>query len=223
MSLLVFSRRAVIMIAAISLFGGCGSVRSAIAPTAVAFQQITNSKHGDKPGVPSSGTMLYVVDSNSIGYIVSYATGSVTRFADPDQSDAMCGDGLGNVWVATARGVLYRYAHGAQTPNRSLEASSIMQPSQCSIDATWGNLAVCDSVSNNVAVFQNAQGYPTTYSLGSLHALGLSGCTYDNKGNLYAFGPSGINQRILARLPSGGSTFTAITLLNYRKGGAFLL
>lgn len=159
----------------------------------------------------TSSNLLYVAEnvSNTVG-IYDTSTGSkvgtITSLAYPT---GLCSDTAGNVWVVNAgtggNGQLIEYAHGSTTPMNTLAI-----PGQwgygCAVDPASGNLAVTSS-NNEVSVFTNAQGTPTTYT--DSGAVWLAYCTYDNAGNLFSVGENSSGP-ILDEL--SGGTFSNISL-----------
>lgn len=151
--------------------------------------------------------LLYVSDNlgNQV-YVFSYPSGNVvgklTGFGSPIGE---CVDKAGNVWIVNSSPAeIVEYAHGGTSPIAILNDAG-GSPFGCAVDQTTGNLAVTNG--NNVAVYQNAEGMPTTYS--DPYLTGFFYCTYDNQGNLFADGGS---STLIAELPKGGSALTNITL-----------
>jgi hypothetical protein len=127
----------------------------------------------------------------------------------------LCSDKHGNVFMPSAdssgNAVVYEYAHGASSPKATLSVPGILAEG-CSVDPTTGNLAVtylCHNCSYGpVAIFQNAQGTPTSYEQQSVF---LSYCGYDGKGNLFADG-NGSGGFALLELPAGGNVLSPISV-----------
>lgn len=127
----------------------------------------------------------------------------------------LCSDVHGNIFVPTAtssgQAVVYEYAHGGTTPIATLNVPGLLAEG-CSVDPATGNLAVTYLCKNcdygPVAIFQNAQGSPTSYEQAGVF---LSYCGYDNKGNLFADG-SGGSQVALLELRKAGTSLKPITL-----------
>jgi hypothetical protein len=131
----------------------------------------------------------------------------------------MCVDKSGDVFVANHYGAdVLEYAHGGTLPIATLSDSGEF-PQGCSVDPTTGNLAVTSyygpygSYPGDVAIYQNAQGMPTTYSAPSFFLYDY--CGYDDAGNLYVDGNTGgggAPDFLFAEMPAGSSGFTDISL-----------
>jgi hypothetical protein len=125
----------------------------------------------------------------------------------------MCSDTTGNVFITTKGGV-WAYHHGDTNPYETLSGVG-GYPVQCSTDPTTGNLAVSYTETRTsgsmgeVAIFQNAQGTPTVFSVNQFKEAG--GCAYDSDGNLFVEGVSN-GAVALSELPNGSSAFATLTL-----------
>jgi hypothetical protein len=141
--------------------------------------------------------------------------GKLTGFGFPYGE---CTDKAGDVFVVDwAKADIVEYAHGGASPIATLNDPGYY-PIGCSVDPTTGNLAVANfggicltcSPPGNVAIYQNASGSPTLYTYQSPAYYFPPG--YDNKGNLFVEIQTTAGQNLLAELPSGGSSFTTISL-----------
>jgi hypothetical protein len=160
-----------------------------------------------------SGDLVYVTGSLAgNAYVFSYPQmvyqGEISGLDFPAGA---CADSRGNVWIAIlGSSILNEYAHGGTTPIASL--NDPQEPAGCSVDPSTGNLAVTNYVPSgegDVAVYQDAQGTPTTYSD---PGVSLAFCGYDNSGNLFVDGRTTSGAFQLAELPAGQSTFINLTL-----------
>ncbi len=150
-----------------------------------------------------------------------------STFRPPEETSAngLCSDANGDVFVTAYKGYeseyglsgyIFEYAHGGTTPIATLSDSSY-EPLSCAIDPTTGNLAVTNlyynsssQVEGNVAVYSNAQGTPTYYS--DPNIVYYSCATYDQEGDLFVFSNAGFKERYIIELPSGDTTFEAISV-----------
>jgi len=132
----------------------------------------------------------------------------------------LCVDKSGDVFVTNFYGAdILEYAHGGTTPIATLSDSGEW-PYGCAVDPTTGNLAVTSYYGppygeepGDVAIYQNAQGMPTTYSAPNFFLYDY--CGYDNQGNLYIDGNTGGGgwpDFLFAELPAGSQSFTDIAL-----------
>ncbi len=162
-----------------------------------------------KPGVASQ-KLLYVSDLFA-GVVdvftypgMTYA-GQLTGFTFPTGE---CTDRAGNIWITDQASAVYEFAHGGISPVNVI-TSGVNAPEGCAIDFKTGNLAVSDG-NDQVLVFHNATGTPTTYSDANFSRTTFLG--YDNQGNLFVDGENSAFAFHFAELPAGSSTFTDITL-----------
>jgi hypothetical protein len=154
--------------------------------------------------------LLYVSDDvRSEVYVLSYPAGTLvgvlTGFGSPAGE---CVDAAGDVWITNlSPPEIIQFAHGSTSPTATLsEADS--EPMGCSVDAKTGNLAVTNHYPRTIAVYQNAQGTPTTYSDSDFD--GYDYCTYDDAGDLFA--DDAVVGGMIAELPEGSGTLKSITL-----------
>jgi hypothetical protein len=173
----------------------------------------------------SHDNLLYVSDAGTNGvYVFSYPkaryVGSLGGFlAEPH---GVCADQAGNVFV-TEFGQFYNssvqeYAHGGTSPIATLDASG--EPEGCSVDPTTGNLAVAIysyGYPTGVAVYPEAQGTPTLYT--DPNFFEMTGCSYDNAGNLFVAGQNSAKGFALAELPAGSNSLTDIRVRATINGG----
>ena len=162
-----------------------------------------------KPGAASQ-KLLYVSDLfagvvNVYTYPGLTYAGQLTGFTFPTGE---CTDRAGNVWITDQASAVYEYLHGGTTPV-SVLTSGMNAPEGCAIDLKTGNLAVSNG-NDQVSVFHNATGTPTTYSDANFSRTTFLG--YDNQGNLFVDGDDNSLLFHFAELPAGSSTFTDITL-----------
>lgn len=194
---------------ALPLLVGCGGSQLPIgAARAMAQQHILRASSSD-------GDLLYVPSSDGV-FMLTYPQGKlVTEFQLPNGGAlplATCSDKLGNVFVSAFFQTIYEYAHGGTTPISTL-TENLFEPTACAVDPRTGNLAVVNNPSDDIAIFQGAQGTATYYSDPNVRVFEY--CTYDDSGNLFADGlgiNSGNDDLILDELPFGSSSFKEITL-----------
>jgi|HubBroStandDraft_2_1064218.scaffolds.fasta_scaffold25440_2 hypothetical protein len=197
------------------VFAGCGGSR--VAPTGgAAFA--SHATHGGSWVKPASasGDLLYVGSYFNGIYVLTYPQGHlVTSFQLPsgDSVTGLCSDAQGDVFATVAwdgQGFILEYAHGGTTPIATLQDE--FEPTSCAVDPLTGNLAVT-SESENLAIYQGAQGEPTYYSSIAVHFF--FHCTYDDSGDLFVDALEDFGVHIkpgLVELPYGGRLFTVITL-----------
>jgi hypothetical protein len=193
------------------------------------------------PGAKARPSLLYITNQgNGTATVYTYSNGSglalqgtLTGFQQPTQP---CVDRAGDVFIPDyLASTITEYAHGGTTPIAVL-TDPFGLPTGCSVDKISGNLAVANlaaSISGgqgDVLIYPNASGTPTQYTDSSIYSPEY--CGYDNRGNLFIdgkmFSSSVVN---LAELPSGGSSFTDLTLAggsitfpgNVQWGGTYLL
>lgn len=225
------TRRTLGMCAVASLLAGCGvpAVQNALPAT---------SAQGAAGGVAPNGwggghkgswmapgakheDLVYVSEALS-NKVTVYAVAThklVGVLAGINQPFGLCADPGGNVWiVAWGKNQIFKYAHAGTKP---LKVLTVPGPEKnlygCAVDPTTGNLAVTnwgyDWDAGNVFIFTHATGKAKAYS-----GYGIwfyYGCTYDDKGNLFADGRDAYVSDVfsLAELRKGRSVFTRITLL----------
>jgi hypothetical protein len=202
---------------------GCGGSQSPIGTPGAMSQNRAIAQHAERGGswmLPEvkNEDLLYASDAkNSVVLVYSYPEGSQVGMLKgfPAEPAGLCSDRSGNVYVTTqgdgssfGQSYVYKYAHGGTAPTATLNDPGYAYG--CSIDTVTGNLAVTNLSSDsggNLAVYQDAQGSPTTYSDSSFQ--GFVFCTYDNAGNLFADGGP---ENVIDMLPKGGTALTEIQL-----------
>jgi hypothetical protein len=167
----------------------------------------------------SAQRLLYVAGAvtNTV-YVYDYKTlllvGELTGF---DQPSGECVDKKGDVWILNWQSTaVVEYAHGGDTPIRTLTAGDNLQTG-CSIDPTTGDLAVSTDF-GTLDVWKNARGTPRNYASGICPYFWSPG--YDNKGNLF-IESSSTGGNIVCELPHGGSSLVIVPfdhLISYPAG-----
>ncbi|MGA2759186.1 MAG: hypothetical protein ABSF08_02545 [Candidatus Cybelea sp.] len=106
------------------LLSGCGAAPAASGTPLIPVARSAHSDRGQswmKPGTEKIAELLYVSDlaTNDV-FVYDYASGeAVGTLTGFDQPGAQCVDPRGDVFIATAHG-LVGYRHGAQRPFRTL-------------------------------------------------------------------------------------------------------
>lgn len=183
-------------------FTGCGAQ---VAPTGGAPQSLTPATHGKSWMKPrTSGPLIYAA-AVAKSYVLTYPDGKLVGTINDGATDA-CSDSEGDVFL-TVDSRVDEFTHGATTPSASLTVPGTAFG--CGVDGLTGNLAVVflRTNGNDVAVFPNASGIPTLYN-SNVNPLF---CGYDNQGNLFV-DSQGENGVVLGELPSGGSSFSMLTI-----------
>jgi len=220
-----FNRFARTATVAAAVLAGCGT------PQSTGSLPDTVPQRGSHFRVPPPGTswmssgarredLLYVADPSQ-GFIRVLSLNRralVGLLYQDNEPNGMCTDKASDVFVPGFNGGhVVEYAHGLKKPKAKLTPAATRSMS-CSVDPSTGNLAVttfeADSGSaGNVAIYQQAQGAPTTYSDPAIFEYFF--CGYDGNGNLFVdgLGPSGGGGGfVFAELPKGSRAFTNITL-----------
>jgi hypothetical protein len=164
-----------------------------------------------------SKDLLYVGTYRGSVLVYAYPehrlVGELTGFAQPRGE---CVDAAGDVFIVDyVYSEIVEYAHGQDKPLNTLSAYGY-HPLGCSVDPTTGNLAVTDTVGKQVAIYPEAKGTPTHYSVPDF--FNLSYCTYDSAGNLFANGDYSNAGIALAELSHGGGSFYDISLPSFGSG-----
>lgn len=164
--------------------------------------------------------LIYVsnVRTNSVGVYAYRGRKLVGTLNGINAPYGLCSDTSGNVWVvAWGTSTIVEYAHAGTKPLKTLsDDDSEASLFDCSVDPLTGNLAVTDWGYNwyqgYVLIYRGATGTPTEYNGERLWYY--YGCSYDNKGNLYADGWDAYlwDNFSLAKLPRGGKSFHRIHL-----------
>jgi hypothetical protein len=168
----------------------------------------------------ASGNLLYVSDPGSNAIMVyTYPPGGykfVGVINGPSQPMGECVDANQNLWttggVDFQSYVLYRYAHGATSPDAVLQ-DAVGSPIGCAV-ASNGDLAVASSNADEsnlpIAVYKNGIGKPKQYEYQYLYPEFV---TYDGKGDLFAVGGHPNDGALtLVELPHGGKNLLPITI-----------
>lgn len=193
-----------IVLVAVFALAGCGGTGAAVPQGAMTQSRAHRASS-------SYGDLLYVSDhANTDILMLTYPQGKQVGTIDPpDLVWNLCSDSSGNVWVPSEEAV-YEYAHGGTQIVQTLNASGLFM-SACAVDPTTGNLAVVGEGhygTPTLAIWANAQGTPTTYTL----PFFLWSASYDDSGDLFMDGYNASQPFQFAELPKGSSTFTNITL-----------
>jgi DNA-binding beta-propeller fold protein YncE len=165
----------------------------------------------------SKQPLLYVSDADGNVDIFSYPDGKpVGKLKGFSSPAGLCSDSAGDVYVVdTGLLEVLEYKHGGTTPTTSLFVMGYY-PYGCAVDPTTGNVAVADYASQKqgaggVSIFHPGQTFPSTYQDTAFNAYFF--CSYDNNGNLFVDGADyGSYHTELAEMPSGSTSFTAISL-----------
>jgi hypothetical protein len=157
-------------------------------------------------------------------------SGTLTGFTKPG---VPCSDTKGNVFIPDyGAAKIYEYQHGATSPIQTL-SDPTGYPVSCSIDQSTGNLAVANfgpaSANGNVAIYPQATGTPTTIFAANVAHPEFVG--YTPTGSLYVDGQDTTGAFQMANMPSGGSSFSAVTISGatlyspgaIQWGGSYLL
>ena len=196
------------------MLAACGGAQPPISATGAMPQSSAVAAHAERGKswmLPEAKgeDLLYVSDDVlSEVYVLTLPEGKLAGVLTGfDTPVGECVDATGNIWIANeSSSELLQYAHGGTAPIATLSEPG-EYPGGCAIDPTTGDLAVANS--DDVAVFPDAQGTPTTYSDPDITQYYY--CTYDASGNLFADGESA---GMIAELPRGGSSLSTISLNN---------
>jgi DNA-binding beta-propeller fold protein YncE len=206
-----------------ALLAACGGSQPPIGVPGAMPQSPSIATHAARGGSwvapEASGTdLVYTVDNiaNQVdiySYPVGTLYGTLTGFNSPVGA---CIDKAQNVWIVNqGPAEVIEYAHGGNSPIATLRVPGDW-PYGCAVDPTTGNLAVTYN-NNNIAIFQNAKGSPTTYVDSSMSWMHY--CGYDATANLFLVGDDNYANRRLVEL--SGNSFTTIALpVNIQDTGA---
>jgi hypothetical protein len=161
--------------------------------------------------------LLYASQSSAdTVWVFSYPhgrkVGELVGIANPQ---GLCSDTSGNVYVTSAPyhgsspSAVYEYAHAGTSPIKTFADTGSL-PSGCGVDPSTGDLAVANSFSANIAIFQSGSSNPKRYTLYNYDEFLY--CTYDDQGNLYASAITGQLGEGLLELPSGGGALEPVNL-----------
>jgi hypothetical protein len=213
-------RRAAILIAAL-VTAGCGGTTAALQPPqqSTALHAAVFDSTGSWMAPSAQGQdLLYVSDVFGKVSVFSYPAMKRVGLLKGFMSTAgLCTDpSTGDVYVVDTNAVaLFKYKHGGTKPVKELHLFGYF-PFACAVNPTTGDVAVADiakqpSGPGAVSIFRKGALFPTTLSDPSFDAYYF--CSYDNKGNIFFDGADvNSNQTEFAELPSGSSSFKAITL-----------
>jgi hypothetical protein len=216
-------RYALCICAAMVILAGCGASQSPIGAPG-AMPQSANAvrpDHGRSWMAPDAKKkdLLYVSDVGTDDvYVYSYPKGTLkgtlTGFTNPVGE---CVDKTGDVFITDFfSSNILEFAHGGTSPIATLSDPGYY-PTGCSVDPTTGNLAVTNeetavgSGQGDVAIYKDAKGSPKAH-YADPHIYYMYFCGYDNAGNLFVDGQTSDSAFGFGKLPSGGSSFTNITL-----------
>ncbi len=154
--------------------------------------------------------LLYISDFGSADvevftYPYLMLAGVLTGF---NELRGECTNPAGYVWITDqTKGEVFEYAHGGTTPVNVLTAPD---PVGCATSLTNGDLAVSNLSAGQIEIFHNAAGSGTVVTDSNFARTVFLG--YDKAGNLFVDGYDSSGKFHYAELPSGGSSFTDITL-----------
>jgi hypothetical protein len=182
-----------------ALLPGCGGSQLPIAaPNSMSQSRVaTGAARGGSWMLreAKSEDLVYVATSGSTVTAYAYKTGKeVGALTGFTLAWGLCTGQYGKVFVVDYGSFkIYEYLHGGTKPINVLQSPG--WSFSCAVDPTTGDLAVTNggiSGGGDLAVWKQATGQPKTYSApGFLDDFYY--CTYDNKGNLFADGVSGIS------------------------------
>ena len=218
--------------ASAAMFSGCSGAQTPFTPIASARQPIAPesiAKISGPDAVSAPGDLIYVASSTGCGFVrsgICHAMVSVFTYPDGgyrgrwidggNGNDVRshvageCADNAGHVFVTYpgASGKILEFAHGATKPMAALSDSK-GDPFSCSSDPATGDLAVVTTDhlgGNKLLVYKNASSGRAGIAYSDPH-LTLTNVAYDNNGNAFVDGPSG-----LAELARGAKSFQEVTL-----------
>lgn len=185
--------------AAASVLAGCGGspvqsvlpgpigqdVRNGVTPDNGRSWMAPEAKHDDLVYVSDTGANAVSVYGLRTHKLLGMLTGINAPWG-------ICADQSGNVWIlGWKKDKIFEYAHAGTKPLQVLtvqdsEASLV----DCSVDPTTGDLAVTnwgyDWYQGYLLIYPHGWGTPRTYTLPNVWYY--YGCSYDDKGNLFADG-----------------------------------
>jgi hypothetical protein len=195
---------------AVVMLTGCGGSQPLIGAPGAMAQSRAIAAHTSRRAPASGEDLLYATGGCGGACVLSYPQGklveSVSISVGPTGLGGDCSDSAGDVFITNDTEVL-EYVHGGTSPIATLGLPG-NEARACSIDPKTGNLAVVFSGSNaNLAIFPNAQGSPSLYTV---HIVSLY-CGYDSAGNLFVSGYYDQESQ-LAELQYGSANFTTLTI-----------
>ncbi|MGB8908573.1 MAG: hypothetical protein WCC84_07465 [Candidatus Cybelea sp.] len=163
--------------------------------------------------------LIYVTNTyaNSVGVYAYKSRKLVGTLAHINEPFGTCSDTSGNVWiVGWGKNQIFKFPHAGTKSLKVLSVDEDEDLYDCSVDPTTGNLAITNWGYNwlkgDVLIFRNGSGEPDEVSGPNIWFY--YGCTYDEKGNLYADGWDAYlgNVFSLGELPKGGKRFNNIVM-----------
>lgn len=208
--------------AAAAILAGCSVSQPPIGASGAMPQSPAIAMHAERGGswmLPEakSEELLYVGASKGV-FMFSYPKAKEVGEVEAGSRNArwsVCSDPRnGNVFVAD-NAVLQEFEHAGTAPIETLTPpTGYANFAGCSVDQTTGNLALPAAKPSNgqgaVVVYFGGQGYGTTYIVPNMEYYYY--CAYDTSGNLFVSGWGPHYGTLLAEMPSGGSSFTNISL-----------
>ncbi|HXM06489.1 MAG TPA: hypothetical protein VN936_03455 [Candidatus Acidoferrum sp.] len=196
---------------AIAALAGCNPTYPLNSP-ATSVHAISPRADGVAPS--ASDNLLYVIDPGSMAAMEYTFKPAALRFAailngvqDPFGA---CVDASQNVWITQTGTLLARFAHGATSPDATLNVKS-GSPMDCSVDDNTGDLAVLAEtvIISTVDLFKGGRGRPAEIPLGRIVE---AYCSYDGYGNLFVAGQSSGRDPLLYEIPNGGKSYKVISM-----------
>lgn len=153
--------------------------------------------------------LLYVDDDgNDRLDVFTYPQGKPVGEIDGAESDGLCSDKRGNVYVPGYEQTEIReFAHGGTQPIATLEMAGDEYPMSCAVDPMTGDLAVTTD-NGDVGIFKHAKNAPRYFYYDGVSNTWY--CTYDGSGNLFVGGNDEYDEFTLTELARGSSTMTLI-------------
>ncbi|MGC1380681.1 MAG: hypothetical protein WA814_06610 [Candidatus Baltobacteraceae bacterium] len=195
---------------------GCGGSQPPIgAPGTIppTSAYATRAERGRSWMLPeATGEDLLYVDSRYTGEVYAYGypsgrlIGILKGFSRPQ---GLCSDAKGDVWITTdvggsySSGKIFEYAHGGKERIATLDDSG-NSPRACSVSPTTGDLAVANYSSQNgrgdgnLAIYAHARGTPKLYGPDGVEPFS---CSYDDKGDVFVAGQTGVYTADVVWLP----------------------
>jgi hypothetical protein len=212
MRTLRFGRYAIGFCLAIAVLSGCAlrQTQGDVQPAVPSSLAPSGSEQSWMAPESQSSDLLYVsLEFSGVTNVYTYPGGKPAGgLTNTGYTFGLCSDKNGNVFITTQYAI-YEYPHGLAVPVATLTDPQ-GQPYSCSIDRATGKLAVGSN--GGVAVYSPAghnQWYlPRLFNFQS----GVTSCTYDSAGNLFALSGAYSNKPHFSMLPRGGSRFVPISL-----------
>lgn len=204
MKTLELCRSALSLSVAAALLAACGGAQ----PSIGASPMDARTQNGASWMLPEAKKSLLIYAGGFYGnvYVYDYDTGKQVGMLSTD-TDGMCVDSNGNVYVTQIGGTTTKYAHGGTTVLKTFNSGGV--PTGCSVDAT-NDLAVTSSSPANVTVFEGGDPHKATqYSDSACESLVRMG--YDRPANLIGQGSNGTSNTVCALLAGSQSETTLST------------